>query len=112
MVSIATVRRLALGFPETDELPHFHRSAFRVKEKIFATLSEKEMTLMVKLSVVDQSVFCSFNTAVIYPVAGGWGRAGATFINLKKIKTSMFKDALRMAYCNVAPPALAVDFLP
>ena len=41
MVSIATVRQLALSFPETDEHPHFHRKAFRVKKNIFATLSEK-----------------------------------------------------------------------
>ena len=41
MVSIETVRKLALSFPETDEHPHFERRAFRVKKKIFATLSEK-----------------------------------------------------------------------
>jgi len=42
MISIDTVRDLALSFPETDEHPHFDRRAFRVKKKIFATLSEKE----------------------------------------------------------------------
>ena len=41
MISIATVRELALAFPETDEHPHFDRKAFRVKKKIFATLDEK-----------------------------------------------------------------------
>jgi hypothetical protein len=41
LVSVATVHLLALSFPETDEHPHFERKAFRVKKKIFATLSEK-----------------------------------------------------------------------
>jgi len=45
MLSVEEVRKLALSFPETDEHPHFEKSAFRVKKKIFATLSVKEMTL-------------------------------------------------------------------
>lgn len=39
MVSIETISQVALSFPETDEHPHFERFAFRVKKKIFATLS-------------------------------------------------------------------------
>ena len=75
MVSIDTVRKLALSFPETDEHPHFNRKAFRVKKRIFATLSEKDMTVSLKLTVLDQSVFCAFDSSVIYPVPGagaGW----------------------------------------
>ena len=32
---------------------------------------------MVKLSLVDQSVFCDMNKDAIYPVPGGWGKQGA-----------------------------------
>jgi hypothetical protein len=112
MVSIETVRKMALSFPETDEHPHFERKAFRVKKKIFATLSEKDMTVSLKLAPVDQSVFCAFDTSVIYPVPGGWGRMGFTLVNLKKVKKTMFADALRTAYCTVAPPKMAAAFLP
>jgi len=110
MVSIATVRQMALSFPETDEHPHFERKAFRVKKKIFATLSEKDMTVSLKLNPVDQSVFCAFDKSIIYPVPGGWGRMGFTFVNLKKVKKAMFADALKTAYCTVAPPKLAAAF--
>ena len=112
MVSIETVRQLALSFPETDEHPHFERKAFRVKKKIFATLSENDMTVSLKLTLVDQSVFCSFDSSVIYPVPGSWGRMGFTIVNLKKVKKAMFKDALTVAYCTVAPATLATSFLP
>jgi hypothetical protein len=112
MISIETVRQLALSFPETDEHPHFERQAFRVKKKIFATLSEKDQTLNLKLTLVDQSVFCAFDNTVIYPVPGGWGRQGFTTVNLKKVKKSMLKDAVTTAYCTVAPPKLAEKFLP
>ncbi len=112
MVSVETVRQLALSFPETDEHPHFDRKAFRVKKKIFATLDEKRKRVMVKLSTSEQSVFCSFDNSVIYPVPGGWGLKGATYIELSKVRRSMFKDALTTAYCTVAPSKLAEKFLP
>lgn len=37
MVSIDTLRKLALSFPEVTEEPHFEKTSFRVKKKIFAT---------------------------------------------------------------------------
>jgi predicted DNA-binding protein (MmcQ/YjbR family) len=112
MVTIETVRKLALSFPETDEHPHFDKKAYRVKKKIFATLDEKLKRVMVKLSPADQSVFCSFDKAVIYPVPGGWGRHGATYIEMRKVRKEMFRDALTMAYCTVAPPKLGDAFRP
>src|SRR5258705_738610 len=111
MVTTAIVRELALSFPETDEHPDFDRSAFRVKKKIFATLDEARKRVMVKLSATDQSVFCAYDDSVIYPVPGGWGRNGATYIELSKVRKSMLKDALTTAYCTVAPPKLAQAFM-
>jgi predicted DNA-binding protein (MmcQ/YjbR family) len=112
MVRIETVRWLALSFPETDEHPHFHLKAFRVKKKIFATLDEKLKRVMVKLNVTDQSVFCVYDPSVIYPVPGGWGKKGATYFELSKVKSAMLKDAITTAYCTTAPPKLAAAFLP
>ncbi|MES1219805.1 MAG: MmcQ/YjbR family DNA-binding protein, partial [Bacteroidota bacterium] len=88
------------------------RRAFRVKKKIFATLSEKDRTVNLKLTLADQSVFCAFDKTIIFPVPGGWGRMGFTCVNLKKVKKAMFKDALTVAYCTVAPPKLAEKFWP
>ena len=39
---------------------------------------------------------------VIYPVAGGWGQKGCTYIDLKKIKNPILKDALNCAYQNIS----------
>jgi len=106
MVTNETFRTLALSFPETVELPHFDPTSFRVQKKIFATLSEDRQRAMLKLPLVDQSVFCSFDKDIIYPVAGGWGKKGATYFELKKIKKKMLKDALTQAYRNIAPNRL------
>lgn len=110
MVTPDQVRKLALSYPETDEHPHFHLKAFRVKKKIFATMDEKLKRVMVKLTPVDQSVFCSYYKTIIYPVPGGWGKKGATYIDLKKVRKSVFKDALTTAYCTNAPKTLAEKY--
>ena len=101
MVTALTFRQMALSFKDTVELPHFERTSFRVNKKIFATLTEKENLDMVKLSLIDQSVFCAFDKTVIYPVPGGWGKTGATYIDLDKIKKTMLQDALTCAYQNI-----------
>jgi hypothetical protein len=102
MVDITYFRQLALSFPDTAELPHFHLSSFRLKKKIFATYWPKENRAMLKLSLIDQSVFCSYDNTVFFPVPGGWGEKGATFVDLKKVRKSMFKDALTTAYNDIA----------
>lgn len=58
---------------------------------------------MLKLSLTDQSVFCAFDQTVFFPVPGGWGRKGATFVDLGKVRKDMLKDALDQAYKGVAP---------
>ena len=107
MVRIEEMRTMALALPEAIEQDHFGFPSFRVRKKIFATMRIPEKKAMVKLSPVDQSVFCTFDSSIIYPVPGGWGKGGATFIELDKIGKRMFKDALTTAYCTVAPPKLA-----
>jgi len=106
MISIEQARNAALSLPETEEKPHFHLTSFRVKNKIFATIHADKNYMMVKLSAIDQSVFCSYNKEVIFPVPGSWGKHGATFINLKKVKKPMFLDALKTAWKTTAPAKL------
>ncbi len=112
MVSLATARQLALSLPEVEEKSHFEKPDFRIKNKVFAVLHQDTNCMVVKLSVIDQSVFCAFDATVIYPVPGGWGRQGWTMINLKKIKKPMLLDALTMAWKTVAPVKLASIYFP
>ena len=96
-----------MAYPEAVEAPHFEKTSFRVRKKIFGTLDKKTQKFCVKLSEVDQSVFSEFNPGVIYPVPGGWGRQGYTLIELKKVKKTVFMDALKTSYSIVAPKTLA-----
>jgi len=103
MVSIDGFRKLALQFEESCESPHFENTSFRVKKKIFATLDIKSKTAVLKLDVINQSVFIDFDKAAIYPVKGVWGKQGWTVVDLSKVRKDILTDALRMAYCIVAP---------
>ncbi|HMT28099.1 MAG TPA: MmcQ/YjbR family DNA-binding protein [Bacteroidia bacterium] len=112
MVTIKFAKECALNFEETDEAPHMEVISVRVKKKIFITLNEKMNRVCVRLNPVDQDVFCSFDSSVIYKVPNAWGKYGWTLIELKKIRKEMLKDAITCAYCNVAPKKLAAKYLP
>jgi hypothetical protein len=86
MVNIESFRQLALSFSEAVELPHIEKTSFRVKKKIFATLDSAKQQGVLKLPEIDQSVFCSFDKTIIYPVNGTWGRQGWTIVELHKVK--------------------------
>lgn len=102
MVDIDSFRKLALSFPESVEAPHFEKASFRYKKKIFATLSAKERRAVLKLSLEDQSVFCSFDNNIFYPVPNKWGKQGWTIVELKSVRKDMCKDALTQAYGKVS----------
>ena len=112
MVSFDEARKIALGFPEAEEKKHFEKPDFRVRNKIFAVLHLDKKCMVVKLTVIDQSVFCAFDDTVIYPVPGGWGRQGWTMINLKKVKKAMLLDAVTTAWKTVAPAKLVLKYSP
>ncbi len=112
MISVAAARQMILSLPEVEEKSHFGRPDFRIRNKIFSSLHEDKLCVMVKLNPVDQSVFCAFDPLVIFPVPGGWGRNGATLVNLEKIKKSMLMDALTTAWKTVASPALLKKYFP
>ena len=85
MVTLEGFRKMAMSLDMAIEAPHFEKTSFRIKGKIFATLNSKENRACVRLSEIDQSAFCSFDASVIYPVPNKWGKYGWTLINLKKI---------------------------
>ena len=102
MVSIKTFRQIALSLEGANEEPHFEKTSFRVKKKIFATLNEKENRATIKLSLTEQDLFCVYDKNVMYPVPNKWGKQGWTHINLKTIPKEMCEDALKTAYSQIA----------
>jgi predicted DNA-binding protein (MmcQ/YjbR family) len=101
MVDVETFRQLALSFPGTTEQPHFEKISFRTKKKIFATLSIENNRACIKLSPIEQFVFCAIDKSIIYPVPNKWGQQGWTLIDLKKVRKNILKDALTVSYNEI-----------
>lgn len=104
MVTATEIETWALAFPEAVQLPHFEKTSFCIKKKIFATLDLKKNRLVVKLSETDQSVFGSYDPTIVYPVSGAWGKQGFTIIELKRIRKDLCRQVLRVSYENVLKP--------
>lgn len=98
MVTPEEAKQIALSFEGTGEKPHFHRTAFTVNGKIFATLLEGDSTLNLMFDTQTQFIFCPPKSDVIYPVPNKWGLKGATTIDLKKANKKLVKGALEAAY--------------
>lgn len=107
MIQIEFLRQFALSLPETTEQPHFEKTSFRVKKKIFVTYDAKNNRACLKFSLIDQDVFSLIDKEVIYPVPNKWGKQGWTFIELDKLGNEIIEDAVRTAYCGVAPKKLS-----
>jgi hypothetical protein len=111
VVTAEQFRRLALGFPEAYEGSHMDHPDFRVPGgKIFATLSHGEKSGMVKLTPEQQEEFVGAEPETFEPVAGGWGRGGATSVRLRSATQAILRPAMAAAWCNAAPKKLAREF--
>jgi hypothetical protein len=100
-------RSLALSLPEASEGAHMGHPDFRVGGKIFATLGPDETWGMVKLTPDQQALFVRTEPAVFQPVKGGWGRRGATRVELSAATEAAVRQALVVAWRNTAPKRLA-----
>lgn len=96
-----------MALPEVTEEPHFEKTSFRIKKKIFATYNDPFTRACIKLSEKDQDVFSAISKGSIYPVPNKWGKQGWTLIDMKKTSRKLFKDAVLCAYGEVAPVKLA-----
>lgn len=112
MVTIPVAVAAALSMPEATSNQHMGTPDFRVKDRVFATLKEEKAMMVVKLTPEDQSVFCAFDNTVMFPVPGGWGKKGWTFVNLQKVRKTMLLDALTTAWKTVAPKTMVTKYFP
>lgn len=111
MVSFEQLQEKCLSFPEATEEPHFEKTSFRVRKKIFATYAVKDQKACLKLSLEDQSSFSSMSKNSVYAVPNKWGAQGWTFFELQHVALELLEDALKCAYKEVAPKSLVTLML-
>ena len=106
-MTAATFRRLALELPEAEESAHMGHPDFRVRGKIFATLGPQEAYGVILLPADRQKSFVDASPEAFAPVAGGWGKGGATRVDLKSARAPAVRAALLEAWRKRAPKGLA-----
>ncbi len=104
-------RVLALSMPLATEGSHMDHPDFRVKDRIFATLStiDGEVWGMVKLTPEQQHVLIAAKPRLFQPVPGGWGVKGATQVRLAAASLPSVRNAMLSAWQNVAPRKLVAE---
>ena len=106
-MTIEDFRRLALSLPETCEKAHMGHPDFRVGGKIFATIPWPERNWgMVKLLPEQHKALIKDKDA-FEAVPGGWGRQGATYVNLDNVDQATLREALLSAWRRTAPKRVA-----
>jgi hypothetical protein len=91
-------RELALALQDASSAPHFERLAFRTPRRIFCTLARDGSDVNFMFDLATQAHFCKAAPHALEPVAGGWGRMGATRCDLKKVDLATFRAALTAAH--------------
>jgi len=95
----ADFRRIALSLAGAEQGSHMGAVDFRVGGRIFATLAAVKLgygNLM--LTPELQADFVRDLPDVFLPIAGGWGRMGATHIRLAEATEDVLTGALRTAW--------------
>jgi len=98
-MKISDFRRIALSLEGVEENSHMGAADFRVGGRIFATLAhQKQGYGNLMLTPETQAAFVGELPDVFIPVAGGWGRMGATHIRLSKASEDVLRGALQTAW--------------
>jgi YjbR len=98
-MTINDFRRIALSLEGAEESSHMGAADFRVGGRIFATLaSAKQGYGNLMLTPEQQKDFVQEMPEVFLPIAGGWGRNGATHIRLTAASEDVLTGALQTAW--------------
>ena len=98
-MTAADFMRIALSMAGAEEGSHMGAVDFRVGGRIFATLASLSQgygNLM--LDKEQQEAFVGELPDVFLPIAGGWGRMGATHIRLAAASEDVLRGALHTAW--------------
>lgn len=98
-LTAADFTRIALSLDGAEQGSHMGAVDFRVGGRIFATLAHRAQgygNLM--LTPEQQASFVQELPDVFVPVAGGWGRMGATHIVLARATEDVLRGALDTAW--------------
>ena len=106
-MNVEAVRRLALALPEATEEPHFERTSFRVRGKIFATADPGGSYMNVFVDDEQREIMVRVDPKAYETLT--WGKIAYLHVNLKKAKARDVETLLRSAWERKAPKRLVAQ---
>jgi hypothetical protein len=110
-MKLDSARRFALSLPETTEEPHFEKSSFRVKKKIFATVPQGGKHLHICVEPEEGQALVAEDPDAFEPIV--WGKNLKTDwirVNLSKASAAQVKELLEDAWRLKAPPRVLAAY--
>jgi hypothetical protein len=110
-VRLAEARQFALSLPETTEEPHFEKSSFRVRGKIFATVPEGGMSLHLFVDEDEVRSLVGARPDVYEPLT--WGKRtvpDGVCVNLPAADRAQMQELLEEAWRRRAPKRVVAAF--
>lgn len=105
MATVAQMRTLALGLPETEERTHFGDVAFAVKKKLFASLDEEARTAIVDVGHEAREQLIAASPE-IFSRYGRTSQGAPLVIQLPKIELKELKRLVEISWKLRAPAKL------
>src|ERR1700734_718019 len=108
-VQSATVRRLALSLPETEEAPHHDMTSFRVAGKIFATIPPEGGRVHIFVGDDEVAAYCAEYPGVVEELWWGKRLSGCRMV-LKSADRALVRELLTEAWRRRAPNKVRAQF--
>ena len=102
-------RRIALGMAGAVERVHMGHPDFRapgLNGRIFATIHHSHESGSLLLTPAQQQRFLDEVPDAFYPVAGAWGRGGATSVRFAAVDEETLGEAMTLAWQNAMNKAV------
>ena len=109
MLTIHNTRTYILSLPESQEIEHWGKPSFRVRNKIFAIFQEDGITLTVKVSREDIDIYTQIDPQ-IYHVPTTFTNMNYMHINMQMVDPEEAKLLLLKAWKLVAPKKLIKEY--
>ena len=109
MVTAAQLRDLALGLPGAQERENWGHPTFRVRDKIFAILSEDGLSASVKATLAEQAALIATDPDT-FGVASHVGRFGWVTVQLTRVAPNHLHELLADAWRQTAPKRLVAAY--
>jgi hypothetical protein len=109
MMSADEVRRIALSLPSAEERETWGEATFRVRDKIFVSLSVDGRTAGVKASLDDQAGLIALDPDT-FSISHYVGRFGWVTVKLDPVDPALMRKLIVDAWRRTAPKRLASSY--